>query len=85
MDLAILQIPLPEDDPLPKILENEAIKDNSRYAAIDPSIQVFAGSRTDDGMHYKTFSESIKFPHHLGSSNFEFTGRLENLLFLWEG
>ena len=48
--------PLAEDDPLPKILEKEAIKDNSRYAAIDPSIQVFAGSRTDDGMDYKTFS-----------------------------
>ena len=72
--------PLPEEDPLPKILENEAIKDNSRYAAIDPSIQVFAGSRTDDGMHYKTFSESIKVTAPLGEvQNFEFTGRLENL------
>ncbi len=72
--------PLAEDDPLPKILEKEAIKDNSRYAAIDPSIQVFAGSRTDDGMDYKTFSESIKVTAPLGEvQNFEFTGRLENL------
>jgi len=72
--------PLAQDDPLPKILEKEAIKDNSRYAAIDPSIQVFAGSRTDDGMDYKTFSESIKVTAPLGEvQNFEFTGRLENL------
>ena len=72
--------PLAEDDPLPKILEKEAIKDNSRYAAIDPSIQVFAGSRTDDGMDYKTFSESVKVTAPLGEvQNFEFTGRLENL------
>lgn len=72
--------PLSKDDPLPNILEKEAIKDNSRYASINPSIQVFAGSRTDDGMDYKTFSESIEVTAPLGEvQNFEFTGRLENL------
>ena len=72
--------PLPEDDPLPKTLEKEALKDNSKYANVNPSIQVFAGSRTDDGMDYKTFSESIEVTAPIGQvQRFEFTGRLENL------
>jgi uncharacterized membrane protein len=72
--------PLPEDDPLPKILEKEAIKDNSKYANVNPSIQVFAGSRTDDGMDYKTFSKSIEVTAPMGEiQKFEFTARLENL------
>ena len=72
--------PLPEDDPLPKILEEEAKKDNSRYDGVNPSIQVFAGSRTDDGMDYKTFARSVEVTAPLGEiQNFEFTGRLENL------
>ena len=72
--------PLPEDDPLPKTLEKEALKDNSTYTDINPSIQVFAGSRTDDGMDYKTFSEPIYVTAQLGQvQTFEFTGRLENL------
>ena len=69
-----------EDDPLPKILEEEAIKDNSKYDGVNPSIQVFAGSRTDDGMDYKTFAKSVEVTAQMGEiQNFEFTGRLENL------
>ena len=72
--------PLPEDDPLPKILEKEAIKDNSKYANVNPSIQVFAGSRTDDGMDYKPFSKSVEVTAPMGEiQKFEFTARLENL------
>jgi uncharacterized membrane protein len=72
--------PLAEDDPLPKTLERESIKDNATYTNVNPSIQVFAGSRTDDGMDYKTFSKSIEVDASLGQiQNFEFTGRLENL------
>ena len=58
--------PIAEDDPLPKILEKEAIKDNSKYANVNPSIQVFAGSRTDDGMDYKPFSNLLKSLHQWG-------------------
>lgn len=76
----ILITPLPEDDPLPKILEEEAKKDNEKYASVTPSMQVFAGSRTDDGMDYKTFAEAVEVTTPMGESQFfEFTGRLENL------
>ena len=76
----IVITPLQEDDPLPKILEEEAIKDNSKYDGVNPSIQVFAGSRTDDGMDYKTFAKSVEVTAPMGEiQNFEFTGRLENL------
>lgn len=72
--------PLAEDDPLPRILEQEAQKDNSKYDGINPSIQVFAGSRTDDGMDYKTFAKPVEVTAPMGKiQNFEFTGRLENL------
>ena len=71
--------PLTDDDPLPKILEQEAIQNNSKYADIDPSIRVFAGSRTDDGMDYKTIGEPESVSTPMGKSKiFEFTGRLEN-------
>ncbi len=76
----IIITPLPEDDPLPKILEEEAKIDNSKYASVNPSLQVFAGSRTDDGMDYQTFADAVEIINPLGEhQTFEFTGRLENL------
>ena len=72
--------PLPDDHPLPKILEEESKIDNSKYASINPSIQVFGGSRTDDGMDYKTFAMPVEVTVPMGESQtYEFTGRLENL------
>jgi len=71
--------PLPEDDPLPKILEEEALQDDAKFASVNPSIQVFVGSRTDDGMDYKTFSEPQEIKGEKGAFQvYEFTGRLEN-------
>jgi hypothetical protein len=65
---------------LPKTLEEEAKKDDAKYASVTPSMQVFAGSRTDDGMDYKTFAEAVEISTPMGESQFfEFTGRLENL------
>ena len=76
----IVFTPLSEDDPLPKILEEEAQKDDLKYANVNPTLQVFGGSRTDDGMDYKTFGEPIEISIPFGKSKtFEFTGRLENL------
>ncbi|MDO7173349.1 DUF1592 domain-containing protein [Mariniflexile sp. AS56] len=76
----IVLTPLPENDPLPKILEKEADRNNLKYASVNPSIQVFAGSRTDDGMDYKTFGESVEVITPAGKyQSFEFKGRLENL------
>ena len=72
--------PLAEEDSLPKILEEEARVDDLKYASINPTIQVFAGSRTDDGMDYKTFHGPVEVIAPYGENqNFEFIGRLENL------
>ena len=72
--------PLSEDDPLPEILQEEARVDDLKYASINPTIQVFAGSRTDDGMDYKTFHRPVEVTaSHGENQTFEFTGRLENL------
>ena len=72
--------PVSDDDPLPKILEEEAIEDDLKYASVNPTIQVFAGTRTDDGMDYKTFHSPVEVKASFGKNQtFEFTGRLENL------
>jgi len=72
--------PLAEDDSLPKILEEVARVDDLKYASINPTIQVFAGSRTDDGMDYKTFHSPVEVTASNGENQtFEFKGRLENL------
>ncbi len=76
----IIFSPLSEDDPLPEILQEEARVDDLKYASINPTIQVFAGSRTDDGMDYKTFHRPVEVTaSHGQNQTFEFTGRLENL------
>lgn len=71
--------PIAEDDPLHKILEKEAVQNNSKYENINPSLQAFAGSRTDDGMDYKTLGKPVEISTPMGKTKtFEFTGRLEN-------
>ena len=75
----IVITPLPEDDPLPGILKEEAERDNSKYTSVNPSIEAFVGTRTDDGMDYKTFGKSPEVTLPLGEyQTFEFKGRLEN-------
>ena len=75
----LLFTPLPEDDPLPKILEEEVRLDNLKYEDVNPSMQVFLGSRTDDGMDYKTLGSPIEVTAAVGAfESYEFTGRLEN-------
>ena len=72
--------PISEDDPLPKILEDEELKNNSKYLNANPSILAFAGSRTDDGMDYKALDDPVEVKIPYGKSKiFEFTGMLENL------
>jgi uncharacterized membrane protein len=75
----IVITPLPEDDPLPSILKEEAERNNSIYTSVNPTIKAFAGTRTDDGMDYKTFGKSAEVTMPLGEyQTFEFKGRLEN-------
>jgi uncharacterized membrane protein len=76
----IILTPLPDNDPLPMTLEAEARNNSLKYESVNPSIQVFAGSRTDDGMDYKTFDVSKEVTAPFGKTQtFEFKGRLENL------
>jgi len=71
--------PIAADDPLPEILQKEALQNNSKYENVNPSLQVFAGSRTDDGMDYKTIGDPVEVSVPMGAAKtFEFTGRLEN-------
>ncbi|MDB4345831.1 DUF1592 domain-containing protein [bacterium] len=45
-----------------------------------PYLRAFMGSRTDDGMEYRTFDEAIPFTAPIGKREIiEFRGRLENL------
>jgi uncharacterized membrane protein len=72
--------PISKNDPLPKTLLEESLKNNSQYERSNPSILAFAGSRTDDGMDYKALSKPIEVKNLMGDSQiFEFTGMLENL------
>lgn len=76
----VLITPISETDPLPKMLEDEAKLNSKQYANINPSIQAFAGTRTDDGMDYKIFDECLEVSVPFGDlKTFEFKGRLENL------
>lgn len=76
----IVITPLPDNDPLPKMLEVEAKENSLKYEAVNPSIQAFAGTRTDDGMDYKIFDKCVDVTAPFGETQtFEFKGRLENL------
>ncbi|WP_242202323.1 DUF1592 domain-containing protein [Aestuariivivens insulae] len=76
----IVLTPLSEAELAEAAFEDEAKKNEQRYKSVNPSIQVFAGSRTDDGMDYKIFGESKEVTAPFGESQmFEFKGRLENL------
>jgi|GEM_PF-380224 len=71
---------LPDNDPLPKKLAEEAVKNQKKYKDMTPSIRAFIGSRTDDGMDYKTFDVSKDIIGEVGDvKTYEFMGQLENL------
>ncbi|GAA4237637.1 hypothetical protein GCM10022291_24990 [Postechiella marina] len=71
---------LSDDDPLPKKLKAEAAKNQKKYENMTPSIRAFIGSRTDDGMDYRTFDEDKDVIGGINEFNtYEFTGQLENL------
>ena len=58
----------------------EDSSNRSAYESEIPSLRVFAGARTDDGMDYRTFDSSKLIDGPMGKSQtVEFIGRLENL------
>ena len=72
--------PLPRDHDLVQSLEARTADLEVAAAAMNPVIRVFAGTRTDDGMDYRTFAEPREVAAPEGSpETFTFFGRLENL------
>ena len=61
-------------------LGNEVGSNRAAYESQRPSLRVFAGTRTDDGMDYRTFDTSKVIEGDNGEmQTIEFKGRLENL------
>ena len=61
-------------------LAAEDSSNRSTYQSEIPSLRVFAGARTDDGMDYRTFDSSKQVLGDVGEvQSIEFIGRLENL------
>ncbi|UCS95262.1 DUF1592 domain-containing protein [Echinicola marina] len=72
--------PFPEDHPVTIQLKSEADKSRQKYENDVPVIRTFAGSRTDDGMDYKTFDDFKTVSSKVGDfEHLTFKGRLENL------
>jgi len=72
--------PLSSDNPVTRSLNSEAEKNQSKFSSAAPLLRAFAGTRTDDGMDYRTFDES-KIVKTGGEEieQIDFIGRLENL------
>lgn len=72
--------PLPSDHDLVQSLDARVADLEEAAAEMDPVIRVFAGTRTDDGMDYRTFAEPRVVTAPEGSpETYTFFGRLENL------
>jgi len=69
--------PLPGDHPMVARLESQAEEEAIEEV---PAMRAFIGTRTDDGMDYKTFDGPQEVSAELGDSEtYTFQGRLENL------
>ena len=73
----LIMTPLEDDHPLVERLEAQAAAEELGRT---PALRAFIGTRTDDGMDYRTFDRPEPVDAPLGESQlFEFHGRLENL------
>ncbi|GAB3649680.1 hypothetical protein GCM10028791_15650 [Echinicola sediminis] len=76
----VIVTPFPEDHPMAVELRSEAEKSRAKYDNDLPVMRAFAGTRTDDGMDYKTFDTFKNVSNKKGKwENYTFKGRLENL------
>ncbi|MEO0793830.1 MAG: DUF1592 domain-containing protein [Verrucomicrobiota bacterium] len=72
--------PLPKEDPAYQDLKKEAEVNAKKYEGLRPALKVFAGTRTDDGMDYKTFGGVRTVEAPTGEPQiYEFQGNFENL------
>ncbi len=71
---------LPAEHPTAQQLMQEAEESRIKYEKDVPTMRAFAGTRTDDGMDYRTFGEPLKVSSAPGKfEEFVFRERLENL------
>ncbi|MCA8974110.1 MAG: DUF1592 domain-containing protein, partial [Planctomycetes bacterium] len=77
---AVVVTSMPADHPLVRRLSARADEQTAAVADLIPSIRALLGTRTDDGMDYRTFDEPREVRAPLGTpETYEFRGRLENL------
>ena len=71
---------LPDDHPVVAELTSGSRRNSEKFADATPSLRVFLGSRTDDGMEYETFGDSTPVTARQGEAQtYEFVDYLENL------
>lgn len=76
----VIVTPLAADDRVTRELLGEAEKNQSKFSNAMPSLRAFAGTRTDDGMDYRTFDEAKVVQSDEGEiDQLDFVGRIENL------
>ena len=76
----VVVTPLPDTHPLVRRLSADTEKLARANAGKTPWIRAFVGTRTDDGMDYKTFGSPQRVDAPLGEARvYEFFGRLEDL------
>ena len=72
--------PLDESSEIVEKLQGESAKNEGKFADKSPSIAAFAGTRTDDGMDYRSFGATQTVDaNDKQIQSLEFIGRLENL------
>lgn len=76
----LIVTPLPGNDTISRSLTNEMAANQQKYGSKNPSVRVFAGTRTDDGMDFATFGAAQEVTAPPGQmQTLEFIGCLENL------
>ncbi len=76
----VIVTPLSSEDHVTQSLFGEAEKNQTKFFSATPSLRAFAGTRTDDGMDYRTFDDSKTLSETVGEfKQLDFVGRLENL------
>ncbi|QDV05987.1 hypothetical protein Poly30_14910 [Planctomycetes bacterium Poly30] len=72
--------PIESDHPLVVAQSSKREELEARVAELLPALRVYAGTRTDDGMDYRTFAEPQEVVGDVGEfREYTFHGRLENL------
>lgn len=72
--------PVEEDYHAVRQFNAGGVADKARFSGVDPTIRVFSGSRTDDGIDYREYAQPLSVSSPLNSSDvYSFKGRLEDM------